>query len=60
MRYRLFLLIMLALIGIDSCSNDTTAPTSCTLGPYTYDSNPSVQRCRAKNGEFAPNACCGR
>jgi hypothetical protein len=31
---------------------------SCTNGPYSFDSN--VQRCRASNGQFAANACCGR
>ena len=35
-------------------------PASCNLGPYKWDSNPNVQRCRASNGQFAPSVCCGR
>lgn len=55
------LLVGLLVVGsLAACSNDTTSPTSCPLGPYSYDSNPSVQRCRASNGQFAANACCGR
>jgi hypothetical protein len=41
-----------------SCGGSPTSPSQCTLGPYTYDAN--VQRCRASNGQFADNACCGR
>ncbi len=47
---------------LSACGEDktTTAPTSCPNGPYTFDANPNVQRCRAFNGEFAASACCGR
>jgi len=35
-------------------------PSSCTAGPYTWDANPNVLRCRNRLGQFAPSACCGR
>jgi len=51
--------VMLFMVFTYSCGSPT-APSSCTAGPYTYDNNPNVQRCRAANGQFAANACCGR
>jgi hypothetical protein len=54
--------VVLAL-ALYACGGSSTAPSStssCTAGPYTFDSNPSVNRCRASNGQFADNACCGR
>jgi hypothetical protein len=54
------LAIGIVLFGVIACGgNDVTAP-SCNNGPYTFDSNPNVQRCRASNGQFAQNMCCGR
>jgi hypothetical protein len=38
----------------------STIPSSCTAGPYTWDANPSVLRCRNRLGQFALSACCGR
>jgi hypothetical protein len=35
-------------------------PSSCTAGPYTWDANPNVLRCRNHLGQFAPSVCCGR
>jgi hypothetical protein len=49
-----------ALSAMWSCENPTSPSASCFSGPYTFDSNPSVNRCRAANGQFAPSACCGR
>lgn len=43
-----------------SCGSDMTTPSSCSNGPYSYDSNPNVQRCRDRQGQFAQNVCCGR
>ena len=58
---RVIAVVALVIMGsFAACSDDTTSPTSCPNGPYQYDSNPSVQRCRASNGQFAPDACCGR
>jgi hypothetical protein len=50
----------LLVLSMVSCGGDDspTAPTSCTLGPYSFDAN--VNRCRASNGQFAADACCGR
>jgi len=55
-----FLILMLTAGTLWLACGSPTAPSSCTAGPYTYDSNPNVQRCRAANGQFAENACCGR
>lgn len=46
--------------GCKGGGNDITGPssTSCTAGPYTFDLN--VSRCRASDGQFALNSCCGR
>jgi hypothetical protein len=38
----------------------TPIPSSCNAGPYTWDANPNVLRCRNSSGQFAPSACCGR
>jgi hypothetical protein len=35
-------------------------PASCNAGPYTWDANPNVLRCRNRLGQFAPSVCCGR
>jgi hypothetical protein len=53
--------VLASTFGVWSCGgNDMTSPSaSCPNGPYTFDSNPSVNRCRASNGQFAANACCG-
>ena len=54
--------IALALIApLSSCGGKSpTEPSACTNGPYTFDSNPNVNRCRASNGQFAANSCCRR
>ena len=60
MRWLSALIVLVSLCSL-SCSNDVTSPSSvCLLGPYTFDSNPSVNRCRASNGQFAASECCGR
>jgi len=60
MRYLRAFIAVLVLASM-SCTNDVTGPSSsCLLAPYTFDSNPNVQRCRASNGQFAKNECCGR
>jgi hypothetical protein len=41
-----------------SCGGSDTSPSASCPGSYTWDAN--VQRCRASNGQFAANACCGR
>ena len=55
-------LLVVSLSVMFGCDDDSTAApsSSCTMGPYTFDSNPNVNRCRARNGQFAPNVCCGR
>ena len=58
-------LILASLSMSLSCGGDNdkgmSGPSSsCTMGPYTFDSNPNVNRCRASNGQFAANVCCGR
>lgn len=64
MRRRPYMFVVLATLwlaslgGTLSCTDSPTSPSSCTAGPYTFDSN--VQRCRASNGQFALSACCGR
>jgi hypothetical protein len=35
-------------------------PSSCNVGPYEWDANPNVMRCRNRLGQFAPSVCCGR
>lgn len=53
------LLAALTLGSSLSCKNEMTGPSAvCSLGPYSFDSN--VNRCRAYNGQFANNECCGR
>ncbi len=60
----LIITLCLSACGEDKTTTAPTAPTvgvsSCPNGPYTFDANPNVQRCRAFNGEFAASACCGR
>lgn len=51
-------LLMATAVGMWSCDSETTPSASCPNSPYTWDAN--VQRCRASNGQFAENACCGR
>lgn len=62
MRFLAPLLVVTLLVLSSGCTDKVTGPssTACLLGPYTFDSNPSVQRCRASNGQFANNECCGR
>lgn len=56
---RIILLACLLAVSL-SCGSPTSPSGSCNIGPYTFDSNPAVNRCRAANGQFAPNTCCGR
>jgi hypothetical protein len=51
-------LLMATTVGMWSCDSETAPSTSCPNPPHTWDD--SVQRCRASNGQFATNACCGR
>lgn len=57
-----FVVVLLCLLALGACeSNPGTGPSSsCTAGPYTFDANPSVNRCRDASGQFAASACCGR
>lgn len=50
--------VLVCLSAALSCGGNPTSPSTCTAGPYTFDTG--VQRCRASNGQFADNACCGR
>jgi hypothetical protein len=50
--------VLIAFTTLSSCGSPTSPSSSCPSGPYAFDSN--VNRCRAANGQFAPNACCGR
>ena len=52
--------LIILLAGSFSCGSPTSPSTMCNNGPYTFDSNPNVNRCRAANGQFAANTCCGR
>jgi hypothetical protein len=58
------LALVAALLLPTACGDDESGvagpSSSCLMGPYTFDSNPNVNRCRASNGQFAANACCGR
>jgi hypothetical protein len=52
--------MFVALSSAPSCGGSPTSPSACLAGPYTFDSNPSVNRCRDRQGQFANSSCCGR
>jgi hypothetical protein len=53
-----FAMLMATTVGsMLSCENAAAPSASCANPPHTWDAN--VQRCRASNGQFATNACCG-
>jgi hypothetical protein len=58
LRRALPLVLTLSLAAGLGCKGKTSPSAMCSAGPYAYDSN--VQRCRASNGQFATDSCCGR
>ena len=52
------LVLLLTLPASLDCKGKASPSAVCSAGPYAYDSN--VQRCRASNGQFATDSCCGR
>jgi hypothetical protein len=58
LRCGVLLILVFGALAQAGCS--PTSPSGvCSAGPYAFDSNPNVQRCRASNGQFAPSQCCG-